>query len=78
MTKKEYCLANPAIAYCDALSGLEIYGVEYGVNDFLYCVSGIRGGNKSYHRLKINHDNDDDCFVRLMGCKIRMSECLRI
>lgn len=40
MTKKEYCNTHPATAYYSGFNGLEIHGIEYGINDYLYCVSG--------------------------------------
>ena len=60
MTKKEYCLKNPAIAYYSGLNGLEIHGIEYGINDYVYCVSGAWGGGKAYHKLKINYGVNGD------------------
>lgn len=77
MTKKEYCLNNPAVAYYSGFSGLEIHGIEYGVNDYLYCVSGAWGGGKTYHKLKIHYDNNGG-FVRLHGYKVPMNECIRM
>lgn len=43
MKKKEYCMKNPAIAYYSGLNGLEIHGIEYGIDDYIYCVSGAWG-----------------------------------
>lgn len=77
MTKKEYCLMNPAIAYYSGLNGLEIHGIEYGIEDYLYCVSGAWGGGKAYHKLKIYY-NDNGGFVRLHGYKIPLSECIKM
>ena len=48
MTKKEYCLKNPPVAYYSGFSGLEIHGIEYGTEDFLYCVSGAWGGGPDW------------------------------
>ena len=42
MTKKEYCLKNPPVAYYSGFSGLEIHGIEYGTEDF-YTVFPGRG-----------------------------------
>lgn len=78
MTKKEYCLKNPPVAYYSGFSGLEIHGIEYGIEDYLYCVSGAWGGGKSYHRLKIHSDLKGDFFVRLYGYKVPLNECIRM
>jgi len=77
MTKKEYCLNNPAVAYYSGFSGLEIHGIEYGIDDYLYGVSGAWCANKAYHKLKIHYDKNGG-FVRLHGYKVRMDECIRM
>ena len=77
MSKKEYCLNNPATAYYSGFSGLEIHGIEYGTEDYLYCVSGAWSSKKSYHKLKIYY-NDQGDYVRLHGYKVPMDECIRI
>lgn len=77
MTKKEYCSINPAIAYYTGSSGLEIHGIEYGIEDYLYCVSGVWGGGKAYHKLKIHYNNNGG-FVRLHGYKIPLNECIKM
>ena len=78
MTKKEYCSTTPATAYYSGLGGLEIHGIEYGINDYLFCTSGAWIGKKRYHRLKINHNNSGDAFIRLHGYKIPLNECIRM
>lgn len=77
MTKKEYCLTNPAVAYYSGFSGLEIHGIDYGINDYLYCVSGAWGGGKAYHRLKIHYDDNGD-YVLLHGYRVPMDECIKM
>ena len=79
MTRKEYCLKNPAVAYYSGFSGLEIHGIEYGINDYLYCVSGAWGAKSKQkpHKLKIYYD-DNGGFVRLHGYKVPMNECIRM
>ena len=80
MTKKEYCTSNPAIAYYSGFNGLEIHGFEYGVDDFMYCVSGAWGGGKAYHRLKIYYpaDGNKSAYVRLHGYRVPLDECIRM
>ena len=43
MNKREYCESRESIAYYSGLNGLEIKGIEYGINDYVYCVSGCMG-----------------------------------
>ena len=79
MTSKEYCLQNPAVAYYSGFSGLEIHGIEYGINDYLLCVSGAWGAKSKQtpHRLKIYYDNNGD-FISLQGYKVPMNEFIRM
>ena len=78
MTKKEYCQSRESIAYYSGFTGLEIKGIEYGIENFLYCVSGAWGGPKSFHRLKIQEDRKGRSFVRLNGYKVPLDECIRM
>lgn len=47
MNKREYCESRESVAYYSGLNGLEIKGIEYGINDFVYCVSGCWYGGKA-------------------------------
>ena len=78
MNKKEYCINNKAVAYYSGFGGLEIHGIEYGVNDYLYCTSGAWTGKKSHHKLKIQYSTNGGAFVRLHGYKISLDECIRM
>lgn len=40
MNKREYCESRESIAYYSGLGGLEIKGIEYGVNDFVWVCVG--------------------------------------
>ena len=56
MNKRQYCESRESIAYYSGLNGLEIKGIEYGINDLVYCVSGCWYGGKAaqrFHRCKI-------------------------
>ena len=80
MNKKEYCMKHPAIACYSGFSGLEIHGIEYGINDYIYCVSGAWSGssNREYHRLKINTDCNGDNYFMLHGYKCMLRDCIRM
>lgn len=80
MTKKEYCLKHPANAYYSGFGGLEIHGIEYGINDYIYCVSGAWGSPKNYryHKLKIQYDRHGNGFFMLHGYKCLLSDCIRM
>ena len=78
MTKKEICLKNKSFAYYSGFCGLEFKHIESGINDYIYCVSGAWGRNKSYHKLKVNTDNNGNGFLRLHGYKIPLNDCIRM
>lgn len=78
MTKKEICLNNPAIAYYSGFGGLEVHKIEYGIDCYLYCVSGAWCSNKSYHKLKIYDNRYGDGFVKLHGYKIPTADFIRM
>ena len=77
MTKKEICISNPTFAYFSGFNGLEIKYIEYGINDYLYCVSGAWYTPKYYHKLKI-HYSKDDAYIRLHGYRCFFHDFIRI
>ena len=81
MNKREYCMKNPTIAYYSGLNGLEIHGIEYGIEDYIYCVSGAWGGGKAFHRCRVyypsDYPNEKSAFFRVHGHKIPLDECIR-
>ena len=68
-----------SVAYYSGFSGLEIKGIEHGINDYLLCVSGAWSAksNQKPHKLKIYYDNNGG-FVRLHGYKVPMNEFIRM
>ena len=78
MTKREYCMRNPAIAYYSGLNGLEIHGIEYGIEDYIYCVSGTWGGGKAFHRVKVQYTRKGSAFFMVRGYRIPLDECIRM
>lgn len=76
-TKKEIITQNPAFAYYSGFGGLEFHKIEYGIEDYIYCVSGAWTSKKSYHRLKVYYGNNGD-FVKLNGVKVPLDECIRM
>lgn len=75
MTKREVCMSHESIAYISALNGIEIKHIEYGIDDYIYVVSGAWGGNKSYHKAKIYYDGASPYF-RINGNKFLLNECI--
>lgn len=78
MNKKEYCMTHESVAYYSGLNGLEIKGIEYGIDDYIYCVSGAWGGGKGYHRCKVQYTRSGGAFFRVHGYRVLLNECTRI
>ena len=81
MNKRQYCESRESIAYYSGLNGLEIKGIEYGVNDFVYCVSGCWHGGKAarrFHRCKVQYTRKGAAFIRVHGYRIPLDECIRM
>ena len=77
MSKKEVCLTHKSFAYYSGFGGLELKKIEYGINDYIYCVSGAWTSKKAYHKLKVYY-NDNGDYMKLHGYKIPLSECIRM
>lgn len=78
MTKKLICTNNESFAYYSGFGGLELKKIEYGINDYIYCVSGAWGGKPSYHKLKVYYDNKGNDYIKLHGYKVPLNECIRM
>ena len=78
MNKRQYCESRESIAYYSGLNGLEIKGVEYGIEDYVYCVSGAWGGGKAFHRCKIQYTRKGAAFPPLQNLLSRERERQRI
>ena len=78
MTKKEYCKKHPATAYYSGLEGVEIHGVEYGIEDYIYCTVGAWTSKKSYHKLKIHYSASGAAYIIIHGYRIPLNECIRM
>ena len=80
MTKKEYCMQHDTVAYYSGFFGLEIKGIEYGINDYVYCVSGAWGAKskQSCHRLKIYYTNNGNAYILFHGHRVLLRECIRV
>ena len=78
LTKKEVCNNNKSFAYYSGFGGLELKHIEYGIEDYIYCVSNAWGGAKAYHKLKVYYDNNNNSHIKLNGYKIPLNECIKI
>lgn len=78
MTKKEYCKKHPATAYYSGLGGVEIHGIEYGVEDHIYCTVGAWTAKKTYHKLKVYYDASGAAYIKIHSYRIPLNECIRM
>ena len=81
MNKRQYCESRESIAYYSGLNGLEIKGIEYGIEDHVYCVSGAWYGGKAakqYHRVKVQYTRKGAAFFVVHGYRIPLDECIRM
>ena len=79
MTKREICNKHDTIAVCESCGGMEIRCIEYGIDDYVYCISGVLCDDETYHtyhKLKIYYD-DTWCYIKLNGVKIFLHECIK-
>ena len=77
MTKKEKCISNKTIAYYSGVGGLEVRAIEYGAENYMYCVANAWHGKPTYHKLKINYGNNGD-YIRLHGYKMLLADFIRV
>ena len=77
-TKKEVCTNNKSFAYYSGFGGIEFKKIEYGIEDYIYCVSNAWGGTKAYHKLKIHTDKNGNGYLKLHGYKIPLDECIKM
>lgn len=83
MNKRAYCESRESVAYYSGLNGLEIKGIEHGIDDFIYCVSGAWYGGKAarrFHRCKVYYpaDGNKSPFFRVHGYRIPLDECIKM
>jgi hypothetical protein len=71
-------LAMKSVAYYSGWGGIEIKGIEYGIEDYVLCISNAWYGKPNTHRVKIYYDKNDVPYFKIHGHKIPMDECIRM
>lgn len=79
MTKKEVIKNNTPIAYWSGCGGVELYKVEYGINDYVYCTSNAWTGKPRNipHKLKVYYDAGGCAYFVFKGYKAYLHDCFR-
>lgn len=78
MTKKEKCISNKTIAYYSGVGGLEVRAIEYGAEDYMYCIANAWHGKPTFHKLKINYGKNGGDYIRLHGYKMPLADFIRV
>lgn len=78
MSKLVEYMNKPTLGYYSGFNGLELKGLEYGIEDYAHWISGAWGGKgRKYHRLKIYYNKKGDAYCKLHGYKIPFDEVIR-
>lgn len=90
MSVKDICLSHKTIAVSSEFGGVEIKAIDYGIDDYVYCVSGCLCENedlRKYHHAKIHYEfsldrEDSRPYIKLLDAnrkyhKLYLDECLR-
>ena len=85
MTKKEFFSQNMSnlypIAFISALGGLEIYKIEYDINDSLFCAEGDWIGKKTnpkyQHKLRIYSNMNGEAYIKIRGQRYKLCDAIR-
>lgn len=75
MGKREY-IDKPSIAYYSGFAGIEIKGIEYGINDYIIFTAGAWTGKPSMHKSKIYSAKRD--YFKYRGVRIHLDDCIRM
>ena len=76
--KRQICVKNKTIAYASMLGGVEIKHIEYGIDDYVYCVSNAWYGKHHYHKVKLRFNNKSRMlYITLYGQKVTFDNMIR-
>ena len=74
MTKKEIILNNKPVAYFSGFGGIEIYYIEYSLNDYIYFTSNSWNGSprKIPHKARVYY-NSNQPYFKYNGVRISIN-----
>lgn len=75
--KKKYFINKKPIAYYSGINGLEIYGIEYGVEDYIYYTTGAWSSKLTHHKSKIYYTKNAIFFL-CHGYRIKLNDCINM
>ena len=79
MTKeeKQAVIEQKAIGYWADFGGVEVKTIDYGIEDYLTCVSLVNTDTPRVHYLKIKTSRGGRPYVIIYGHNMYLDECLR-
>lgn len=75
-TEKKKYMEMPTIGYYSGFGGIEIKGIEYGIEDHVIFVANSMAGKRSVHRAMI-HYTDKHTYFRFAHNMISFEEIIR-
>lgn len=76
MSIHDKIMAMPTIGVNDNFNGVEIKQIEYGIEDYIICVSNSMCTRPRTHRVKLYYG--DRPYFNLRGVRIYLDECVRV
>ena len=79
MTKNEklFYLDQKTVAYYSGWNGIEIKGIEYGINDYIIYITNAFTSNKKVHKTRVYYSSGENDYFIADGKRIKLNECLR-
>lgn len=79
MTKaeKKAIIDKEYFAYYSGYAGIELKDIEYGIEDYITYVAGVLCSKPSAHRSKVYYSPGGRDYIRYMGNRIYLDECIR-
>ena len=75
--KKRAIEAMKTIAYASMLNGVEIKGIEHGIEDYVICISNAWYDRQDMKALRVKiYDGDRPYFI-VRGTRVYLDECIR-
>lgn len=75
---KQKVIKMPVIAYWTDFGGIEVKGIEYGIEDYLTCVSLANTETPRVHYLKIKTTQGGRPYVIIYGHNLYLDQCLKV
>lgn len=75
--EKEEAMKKLTIGIWTDLGGIEVKDIQYGIDDYLVCVTGATTSKPKVQRLKVYSTATGRAYVITYNRKLYLDECLR-